>query len=1596
MRTSLIRVLAITTAVFWMGCTQTNDDTPSPEPEVDIASDVTEDGGSGDVVETDTPAPEDVTPGTVAIPFAVDDYFIPSGYMGAGETEGGIEVSPDCPSRPEDAVGSCHAFTLNPTADAAWGGVWWQHPEGNWGDSGQEGRRIAAGAKTVRFHAWSDTGGENVSFEVGMKGIDSFNAAADVVLTDTPTEYFVYIGHVEYDTVIGGFSWSVDSETSVSFYVDNIAWTDEEPEALEGCTDPNADNHVPGATVPTDDCLYAIDFSVDMGCSGLDAFETVFVTGTFCDWCDQGYPLADEDGDGVYTATHALPPGEYEYTYQVDKYADKENLTDDVAAGNGACAPKNSGPFSAEYANRVLTVETMPKVLPQDTYGSCYGCDEEPPAKPDVSVTFQVDMSQTDIEGLAGVAVCGSWGAEGDWSCTTMSADDAGVSSATITLSGEMSYQYIYKWFADEADITGYTAEEMIADDTCQVGGGNMNRLLEVGAEDLTLDVACWGQCGGCDVEPPKTVEVTFSVDMQKVDLAEGEGVAVCGSWNGWWPCTALASVEESEGDEAIYSGALEFTVGGEFEYVYKTFTDIENGETFTLEPLDGDGTEACQMGDGNSNRKLVIEEGMSLASVCWGLCGPCSDDVEIPGCMATGAVNHNPNATVDDGSCLFKVTFHADLSCSSDVNTSVFLNGPFNGWCGSCAEMTDEDEDGIFTLSLELAAGDHEFKYVTNGDQWEALDPTEDASCTVSTVDGDMTYTNRVVTVVDSEVMVPAAQPGSCEACPAPECGDGECNGDEDQTSCPDDCDGTISGCMNGDATNYNDKATEDDGSCTFKVDFKVDTACAAPAISEGDVVYVMGLDTWGVEPQMAAELTDEDGDGVWEGSWAGKAGDYEYIVSFGHWMADAGYWNMWYGKEDLTGQDCAAESGNRALTVEGPATVEVVHSQCGACPGEGEDVPGCTDESASNFNDKATVDNGSCVFPVTFQVDMSCYGDFGKVFVNGEFNSWCGGCWELFDEDGDSIYSMTADFPAGPVDFKYTVDSDWEALNPEDNGECTITSEDGQYTNRAINVTGPTVVDAAAPGSCEPCKAPVCGDGACTGDETPESCSDDCTEAETAEVHFKVEMGCSAPEISEGDVVYVMGLDNWGGDQIGAELQDEDGDGVWEGTWKGAPGEYEYVLSFGHWVADPGYWDTWYGKEDLTGQACAAESGNRTLSAEGVMELNLTHSHCDGCPGDDDDKAEIEFSVDMGCSSPELSEGDVVYVMGLDAWGNPDQVAVTLADEDGDGVWTGSWAGDAGSYEYTLSFGHWVADPGYWDMWFGHEDLTGQDCINPENGNRIVEAQGAMQVDLTHSYCDGCPGEEPKDAEIAFSVDMSCSTPALNEGDVVYVMGMDAWGNADQLAVELSDEDQDGIWTGNWSGAPGDYEYTLSFGHWEGWWNMWFGHEDLTGQDCINPESGNRTISAAGSMEVNLTHSYCDGCPAGEEKSGCTDADATNLDPEATVDDGSCLYPVTFQVDMNCYGDFGAVFLNGGFNEWCGGCWQMTDEDQDGIYSLEAELPKGGVEYKFTVDDTWETLQAGDSCTVTAGDFTNRYVEVTGPTVIDAAAPGVCSACE
>jgi len=39
-------------------------------------------------------------------------------------------------------------------------------------------------------------------------------------------------------------------------------------------------------------------------------------------------------------------------------------------------------------------------------------------------------------------------------------------------------------------------------------------------------------------------------------------------------------------------------------------------------------------------------------------------------------------------------------------------LQSTFNGWCGGCNPMSDDDGDNIWTVTVNIAQGDHEYKY--------------------------------------------------------------------------------------------------------------------------------------------------------------------------------------------------------------------------------------------------------------------------------------------------------------------------------------------------------------------------------------------------------------------------------------------------------------------------------------------------------------------------------------------------------------------------------------------------------------------------------------------------------------------------------------------------------------------------------------------------------------------------------------------------------------------------------------------------------------------------------------------------------------------
>ena len=103
---------------------------------------------------------------------------------------------------------------------------------------------------------------------------------------------------------------------------------------------------------------------------------------------------------------------------------------------------------------------------------------------------------------------------------------------------------------------------------------------------------------------------------------------------------------------------------------------------------------------------------------------------------------------------------------------------------------------------------------------------------------------------------------------------------------------------------------------------------------------------------------------------------------------------------------------------------------------------VDGCTDSNACNYDDTATIDDGSCQFAAAnfdcngdclttetvFNVDMECSGEtFSTVHVTGPWCDWCGAesYNTLTDEDGDGTYSVSVCIPAGDVEYKYMLDN-------------------------------------------------------------------------------------------------------------------------------------------------------------------------------------------------------------------------------------------------------------------------------------------------------------------------------------------------------------------------------------------------------------------------------------------------------------------------------------------------------------------------------------------------------------------------------------------
>jgi beta-glucanase (GH16 family) len=255
---------------------------------------------------------------------------------------------------------------------------------------------------------------------------------------------------------------------------------------------------------------------------------------------------------------------------------------------------------------------------------------------------------------------------------------------------------------------------------------------------------------------------VSFEVNLNCASNINAPSVVYITSPAINWDCNTYA-LNDSNSD-GIWNGDFVLP-NGSFDYIYCTdgWSDSESSGLITAMQ---NGASCAPITDYSTyaNRAVNITSDTSITNV-WGSCSLC-----IGGCTSSTATNYNSNADYDDGSCNyntnFNVTFQVDMNNVTDPFTIPEVNGTFNSWCGSCASLTDVNNDNIWDITLSLSAGYYEYKF--SSDNWTIQEDLLNAgSCAVSA----WGYTNRFLNIT-SDTILDLVCWGSCSACPITTCG--------------------------------------------------------------------------------------------------------------------------------------------------------------------------------------------------------------------------------------------------------------------------------------------------------------------------------------------------------------------------------------------------------------------------------------------------------------------------------------------------------------------------------------------------------------------------------------------------------------------------------------------------------------------------------------------------------------------------------------------------------------------------------------------------------------------------------------------------------
>lgn len=300
--------------------------------------------------------------------------------------------------------------------------------------------------------------------------------------------------------------------------------------------------------------------------------------------------------------------------------------------------------------------------------------------------------------------------------CNAMTDDDKdGIWEVTLPLSNDsIEYKFAYdSWAGQESLTPGITCTKTTS--------GFTNRFLKI-TKDTVLPAVCWESCAECAL-PPDTSKVTFRLDMNKY-TGSFTTPEVNGDFNGW--CGNCNPMTDDDND-GVWETTLPLTQDS-IEYKF-AFDNWGGQETLT------EGISCTKTTAGFTNRFIKLNGDVVLEAVCWESCSVCPPDSA-------------------------KVTFRVDMSEFSGTFTTPEVNGLFNGWCGNCNPMTDDDNDNIWETTIMLAQGKTEYKF--SYDNWAGQESLTDGDdCTVTLGE----FVNRTDSFTKDTVLTAVCWE-SCDAC--------------------------------------------------------------------------------------------------------------------------------------------------------------------------------------------------------------------------------------------------------------------------------------------------------------------------------------------------------------------------------------------------------------------------------------------------------------------------------------------------------------------------------------------------------------------------------------------------------------------------------------------------------------------------------------------------------------------------------------------------------------------------------------------------------------------------------------------------------------